>query len=346
MLRPADVPGLGVLRDPDVRVLGKGGQALHLTPAIRTFLMRPEALVITKANARARVHRRVHMDYVGVKLWRRGKLAGELRIVGLFTSGAYTGSARAVPYLRDKVAAIAARAGYEPDSHSGKALINVLESYPRDELFQIDEDTLLDFAGEILALGERPRVRVLVRPDQFGRYVSVLVFVPRDRYDSEIREQIGNYLAEAFDGRVSAAFPAFPEGPLTRVHFIIGRNDGETPALPRAVLEAAVARIVRSWADGLIEVLQAKHGGERAAFLARRYADGFPAAYSDDFEPETAIGDIQFLEAALGQPSARRGLPRRAARRAAGAEALPSRRADRAVGAGAHARAHGLPRRR
>ncbi|MBN9011144.1 MAG: NAD-glutamate dehydrogenase, partial [Rhizobiales bacterium] len=174
-------------------------------------LMRPEPLIIGKANGKARVHRRAYLDYVGVKIWRRGRPAGELPIVGIFTSTAYTASVAAIPYIRRKVAAIVKRMGHAPASHSGKALANVLESYPRDELFQIDADMLHDFAADILALGERPRVRVLVRPDRFDRYVSILVFVPRDRYDSDAGERIGSYLATAFDGHVSVAYPAFPD---------------------------------------------------------------------------------------------------------------------------------------
>src|SRR5262249_30870775 len=154
-----------------------------------------------------------------------GALTGELRIVGLFTSTAYARSTSDIPILRQKVAQVLQRAGHDPESHSGKTLVNVLESYPRDELFQIDDDTLFQFTHEILALEERPRVRVLVRPDKFDRFVSVIVFVPRDRYDSAVRERIGKYLAEAFAGRVSAYYPSFPEAmPLTRVHFIIGRG--------------------------------------------------------------------------------------------------------------------------
>src|SRR6202012_4950665 len=121
-----------------------------------------------------------------------------------FTSTAYTRSSRSIPYLRRKVDAIVRRAGFDPSSHSGKALVNVLESYPRDELFQIDEDTLYEFAMAILGLDERPRVRVLARRDRFDRFVSVLVYVPRERYDSEVRARIGAYLAEVYEGAVRA----------------------------------------------------------------------------------------------------------------------------------------------
>ena len=133
------------------------------------------------------------------------------------------------------------RAGFDPASHSGKALANVLEHYPRDELFQIHDDTLYSFALAILQLDERPRVRVLARRDRFDRFVSVLVYVPRERYDSHIRAKIGAYLASVFIGRVSAFYPFFrQEGPLVRVYFIIGRSGGTTPVVERATLEQEV----------------------------------------------------------------------------------------------------------
>src|SRR5260370_41664646 len=154
--------------------------------------------------------------------------------MSLFPRTAYTRSIRSIPYLRRKVDAVVKRAGFDPEGHSGKALVNVLENYSRDELFQIDEDTLYTFSLAILQLDERPRVRVLPRRDRFDRFVSVFVFVPRDRYDSDIRKAIGDYLAEGYKGHVSAFYPFFPEGPLVRVHFIIGRRDAPAPAPERA----------------------------------------------------------------------------------------------------------------
>ncbi len=227
-LQPMFETGLGLLRSPEMRLLRRGTQLVTMTPEIREFLEEPRMLIVAKAAVRARVHRRVHLDYVGVKRFDAdGKLIGERRFCGLFTSTAYTRSTRAIPYLRRKVDNVIRRAGFEPSSHSGKALVNVLETYPRDELFQIDEDTLYRFALEILQLDERPRVRVLPRRDRFDRFVSILVYAPRDRYDSHIRALIGDYLANAYKGRVRAFYPFFPEGPLVRVHFIIGRYDGE-----------------------------------------------------------------------------------------------------------------------
>jgi len=296
-IAPKFETGLGILRAPEVRVLRRGRELVSITPEILEFLKEPKMLIITKANVRSRVHRRVYMDYIGIKRFDRAHgLAGELRIVGLFTSTVYTRSTRSIPYLRRKVDAAMTRAGFDPDSHSGKALANVLESYPRDELFQVDEDTLFRFALEVLYLDERPRVRVLARRDRFDRFVSVLVFVPRERYDSGTRIAIGSYLAGIYKGRVSAFYPFFPEGPLVRVHFIIGRSEGATPNPDRATLEDAVSSIVRTWTDGLAEALALVHDPVKAQALFRRYRDVFPLSYREAYVPPVAVGDIRVLE--------------------------------------------------
>jgi glutamate dehydrogenase len=268
-----------------------------ITPEIREFLKEPKLLIMTKAAARSRVHRRVHLDYVGVKRFdRNGDLVGERVFCGLLTSTAYTRSVRAIPYLRRKVDHIITRAGFEPSSHSGKALANVLEHYPRDDLFQIDEDTLYEFALAILQLDERPRVRVLPRRDRFDRFVSVLVYIPRERYDSEIRARIGDYLATVFKGRVRAFYPFFPEGPLVRVHFIVGRYDGETPVVERDVLDRAVEAIVRNWTDALGEALTAAHPAAMRRQLAARYREAFPVDYREVYPAAAAVADIGVIE--------------------------------------------------
>ena len=297
-LEPQFETGLGLLRSHEMRLLRRGNQLVTITPEIREFLKEPKLLIMTKAAVRSRVHRRVHLDYVAVKRFDRdGNLIGECVFCGLLTSTAYTRSVRAIPYLRRKIDAIISRAGFDPSSHSGKALVNVLEHYPRDELFQIDEDTLYQFALAILQLDERPRVRVLPRRDRFDRFVSILVYIPRERYDSRIRSRIGEYLAATFKGRVRAFYPFFPEGPLVRVHFIIGRYEGETPIVDRAVLDRAVEAIVRNWTDGFEEALAAAHVPGNGRILSAKYRDAFPIDYREVYPPATAVADIQVLEA-------------------------------------------------
>jgi glutamate dehydrogenase len=296
-LAPDFDSALGIMRSRELRVLKQGNELLEYTPEIMAFLKEPRLLIIAKANIHAHVHRRVYLDYIGIKRFdASGNLAGEVRIVGLFTSTAYTRTAHSIPYLRRKLAHVETRAGFDPNSHSGKALASVLEHYPRDELFQVDEDSLYRFSLAILQLDERPRVRVLARRDRFDRFVSVLVFVPRERYDSHIRVRIGDYLASAFAGRVSAFYPFFPEGPLVRVHFIIGRSGGQAPDIDAAALEREVGAIVRSWTDGLSAALALVHAPDKARAVLNRYRDAFSAGFQEAYAPAIAAGDIRLIE--------------------------------------------------
>ncbi len=280
--------GLGILSDPDVRVLRFGKDAVTTTPEIIAFLEGPNDLIVTKANVKSVVHRRAYMDYVGIKLYNKnGSVSGELRVVGLFTSTAYTRPAAQIPLLRSKISRIVQRFGLDVASHSGKTLINSLESYPRDDLFQIDTNLLAGFAEQIMELVERPRVRVLPRIDHFDRFVSLIVYVPRDQYDSRVREKIGEYFTQAYQGRLSAYYPAFPEGGVARVHFIIGRSEGKTPNIPQAELEHAVREIATNWDDRFAALAE----GHNISLSASR-------AYQTAFDPNEAYGDLDDLDKA------------------------------------------------
>ncbi len=294
---PRGEGGLGILRNPDAHILRRGGEMVALTPEVREFLTEPRVLIVAKTNVRSKVHRRVYMDYVGVKHFSPdGQLVGEFRIVGLFTSTAYTRQARTIPYLRRKVDRVMRRAGFAPESHSGKALVNVLETYPRDELFQIEDEQLYQFAQAIRILDERPRVCVLARHDRFDRFVSVLVYVPRERYDNAVHTLVGTYLVKAFDGRLSAFYPHYMEGPLVRVHFIIGRSTGKAPDVPRADLEAGISEIVRTWGDRLSGALAIAHEPSAARNFTGKYKGAFSAAYRESYSPEVAVHDIHIIE--------------------------------------------------
>jgi glutamate dehydrogenase len=289
--------GLGILRDPDVKILRRGTEMVVMTPEIREFMREPTVLIVTKANVNSRVHRRVRMDYVGIKLYTPdGRLEGELRLVGLFTSGAYTRSARQIPYIRHKVAQVLERAGFDPASHSGKAVQHILEEYPRDELFQVDAETLYNFVMDILTLYERPRVRVLARADKFDRFVSILVFIPREKYDTDVRTRVAAFLAQVYKGRLSASYVSFPEGSLARVHYIIGRYEGETPVIERATLEAEISAIAATWGDKLKVALATTTDGMRARMLANRYARAFTGGYTEAFGTSQATADIAAIE--------------------------------------------------
>jgi len=294
---PVAGTGLGILRNPDLRVLLRGGQPVVITPEIRAFLSRPVALIITRADIKSRVHRRAYLSHIGVKIFAdAGELSGELQIIGLFTSNAYTCSTADIPYIRKKVAYVIQRAGFDAASYSGRALAHVLETYPRDEVFQISADQLYDMALEILHLIEHPRLRALPRMDEFGRYVSVIVFIPKDRYDTQVRIKVGDFLAKAYGGQVLASDPYYPEGPLARTHYIIGGHEKPPVHIPRQTLEAGIAGIVRTWSDTLRLTLEEKIGGASARVLAMRYADAFSAAYREAFSAEEALQDITTIE--------------------------------------------------
>lgn len=281
-LSRASTNGLGILSDPDVLVLRLGKDQVTTTPEILDFLQGPDFLIITKANVRSVIHRRTYMDYIGIKRFdTKGKVIGELRIVGLFTSTAYTRSVTKIPLLRSKVQTVVSEFGFDPESHSGKLLLNTLEAYPRDDLFQIDADLLARFCMQINELADRPRVRVLPRIDRFDRFVSLIVYVPRDQYDSIARERIGDYFKTVYNGRVSAYYPAFPEGGVARVHFIIGRSEGKTPQIPQEQLERDIRSIVTRWEDQFRAL-----GGNVAERM------GVSQSYKERFKPEEALADL------------------------------------------------------
>ncbi len=234
---------------------------------------------------------------IGIKLYAPdGRLEGELRLVGLFTSGAYTRSARQIPYVRHKVAQVLQRAGFDPDGHSGKAVLHILEEYPRDELFQVDAETLYTFVMEILMLHERPRVRALARSDKFDRFVSIITFIPREKYDTDVRTRVATFLAQVYKGTLAASYVSFPEGPLARVHYIIGRYEGKTPVVERATLEAEITAIAATWGDKLRAALAASTDGMRARMLANRYAQAFTGGYTEIFGTSQATADIATIE--------------------------------------------------
>ncbi len=298
-LEPVYESGLGLLADTDLRVVRRGDDRSSLTPDVKAFLTQPAPLIIAKAATRSPVHRHVHMDYVGVKIFNtKGKLIGERRFVGLFTSTAYSQLPSKIPLLRRKVANVMAGSALPPSSHDGKALQHILDTFPRDELFQISEDELLATALGILNLGQRPKVRLFLRFDRFDRYVSALTFIPRERYGAQVRERVHALLAKTFNGRTSAAMPMLDDEALARVHFIVGRNPGERPDPDVKQLEAEIRKIIRTWDDVLADTARSANG-EKAPDLQRRYANAFSAGYRDRFSPGEAVDDIGRIETVL-----------------------------------------------
>ncbi|WP_416898384.1 MAG: NAD-glutamate dehydrogenase [Minwuia sp.] len=292
--------GLGLLRSPARRVMERSSGEPALSPEVREFLSKPELIIVTKANKRSTVHRPVHLDYIGIKRFNeKGEVIGERRFVGLFTSAAYNRTPRDIPYLRRKATKVLERSGFDPRGHAGKALVNVLETFPRDELFQIPEDELYRTAMGILGLFDRPRIKLFVRRDRFERFFSCLVFVPRERYDSELRRIFEKILAEELGGRISAFYTQIGDLALARLHIIVG---GSPTARDVDVgeLEARLVAAARSWEDELGETLEGAHGEEKGAALFRRYGRAFSAAYRETFPAAMGAIDIDHIEADRG----------------------------------------------
>ncbi|MEU5544074.1 NAD-glutamate dehydrogenase [Streptomyces sioyaensis] len=304
--------GLGILRaDPPHRETADGhpvSPSFNRLPAdARAKAREHKLLVLTKANSRATVHRPSYLDYVGVKKFdAKGNVIGERRFLGLFSSAAYTESVRRVPVIRRKVAEVLEGAGFSPDSHDGRDLLQILETYPRDELFQTPVDELRSIATSVLYLQERRRLRLYLRQDEYGRYYSALVYLPRDRYTTGVRLRLIDILKEELGG-TSVDFTAWnTESILSRLHFVIRVEPGASlPELTDADADRLESRLVeaaRSWADGFAEALTAEVGEERAAELLRRYGHAFPEGYKADNSPRSAVADLQHLEKLTGEP--------------------------------------------
>ncbi|WP_371653039.1 MULTISPECIES: NAD-glutamate dehydrogenase [unclassified Streptomyces] len=303
----AAVPGtgLGILRSDPQHV---GDDRHPVSPSFerlpadaRAKAREHKLLVLTKANSRSTVHRPSYLDYVGVKKFDdNGNVIGERRFLGLFSSAAYTESVRRVPVVRRKVDEVLRGAGFSPNSHDGRDLLQILETYPRDELFQTPADQLRSIVTSVLYLQERRRLRLYLRQDEYGRYYSALIYLPRDRYTTGVRLRLIDILKEELGG-TSVDFTAWnTESILSRLHFVVRVPAGTVlPDLTDADTERIEARLVeaaRSWADGFSDALNAECGEERAAELLRRYGHAFPEGYKADHSPRAAVADLVHLE--------------------------------------------------
>ena len=289
-------PGLGILRDPNYVLFAGLRNFAALSPELQAFLRAPRALFITKSNHRSTIHRPGRMDAIGVKMFgAAGQVVGMRVFLGLFTSLAYSRPARATPFLRLKVASVLWDSGFDPQGHDGKALAHILETYPRDELFQIPENELSEIAMGILGLQERQRVALFVRRDPFARFVSCLVYVPRERYSSGLRQRLGSILEQAFAAKVESHTTYLDDAVLARVHFVL-HTEGTLLEVDLAAVERALVEAARTSADRLTEALVATRGEAVGLALAARYGNAFPSAHHERFSLAAAIEDIEHIE--------------------------------------------------
>ncbi|NKB20063.1 MAG: NAD-glutamate dehydrogenase [Alphaproteobacteria bacterium] len=292
--------GLGILRSLRTKIFEGLSNGSELPPDIADFLKKPTALMVSKANTRSTVHRSVHLDTIGIKMFdQQGNVIGERLFVGLFTSDLYNHTVNEIPVLRGKVDTIVESAGFEPSSHDAKALMHTLQSLPRDELLQVDVDDLLVTSLGILRLRERQRVALFVHRDPFGRHLSCLVFVPRDRYNTALRRKLQEVLEGGFAGPVTAYYTQVTDSALARVQFIVKTTPGVAPPQTDQEIEERLAHAARDWSDGLASALMVVHGENEGTRLHGIYRDAFPVAYREDFDPDAATADVVHVEKTL-----------------------------------------------
>ncbi|MCH7822064.1 MAG: NAD-glutamate dehydrogenase [Proteobacteria bacterium] len=300
-LKSVENSGLGLLSRKE-----RGVTTIELTTAMRRLARSRDWLILTKANSRSTIHRNAYLDYVGIKVYdERGNVSGERRFIGLFTSAAYSEAPRNIPLLRHKIDRIFERAHLEPRGHSGKALMHILNTYPRDELFHSSVQDLTRTTIGILNLQDRQRVAFFLRRDAFRRFLSCLVYVPREKYTTVVRRKIEGILKEAFGGSSVDSSVQISDSALARVHIVVRTPAGARPHISIQKIEESIADVVITWSDKLRDQLDETFGIEDGPKLFRKYRDVFPLGYQDDVTPREACSDIERIDEMVAKQTAR-----------------------------------------
>ena len=292
-LQPVPGTGLGILRHD-----GKDSFAVT-PPGGKNGKRQARLLVLAKSSTMSTVYRPSYLDYVAVRRFspETGEVIGEYRFLGLYTQAAYTESVTRIPVLRHKVDRVLEAAGVPADSHDGKALIEILEGYPREELFEISAERLAPIAMGVLGLAERKQVRLFVRPDVYGRYVSCLVYLPRDRYTTQVRLRAQEILRSAFGGDSVDYSAMVGNSALARLHVVVHAAPGCPLAkVDQAALQTRIAAAVRSWDDDLAAEAQRQLGPDRAAAVLQTCANSIPQTYKADIMPADAVPDLAVVQ--------------------------------------------------
>jgi glutamate dehydrogenase len=291
VLRGVPGTGLGVLRHDktsttSLDVLPAAARDLATNPAHR--------LIITKANKRATVHRPSYPDYIGLKkVSADGKVVGEYRILGLYTHMAYTESITRIPVLRRKLAEVLEESGVSAASHDGRDVAEFMEVYPREELFQTPVAELAAIAAEVLRLRERMQTRLFVRRDVYGKYVSCLIYLSRDRYNTKVRLAVQDLLQRKFDGSQLDYSAVVDETPIARLHVVVRSEPGHKLASPNLEqLEQSVAAAVRSWDDDLVREAVSELGEDAGRTLLAEMAGSISETYKADVPAVAAVSDL------------------------------------------------------
>jgi len=289
--------GLGILSDPDRVAFQEMRNMAKMPPEVRAFLSKTDLLMVTKSDIRSRVHRPVYMDSIGIKhLNADGEVIGQRVFFGLFTAGAYQRSVRDIPLLRRKLRHAFDNAGMAANSHAGKTLLNILETFPRDELFQSSDQQLLETSLGVLRLQDRQRLALFVRRDDFERFMSCLIYLPRDHYTTDLRCKVQNELAATFDGEVVSHYAKLGDDPLARLHLVIKTTPGKIPKYDHQAVEEKLVEMTKSWSDRLRGVLIDCHGEMEGIRLLEAYQNAFDRGYEDHYDSIQTLDDINRIE--------------------------------------------------
>jgi glutamate dehydrogenase len=287
--------GLGLLRSDKLDQSSKSFASLPLE--IRKLAREQHLLVITKASRRSTVHRPGYLDHIGIKRFdAEGNVVGERRFMGLYTSSAYNHRAASIPLLRDKMTHVMERAGHYKGSHAAKALLNIIETFPRDLLFQVGVEELFNTTMGILHLQERQRIRLFIHPDRFGRFYSCIVYVPRESFNTHVRKKILSVLTETLGGDGSEFNVHLSDSILARLYFVIHVPSDSATQYDINEIEEKLRKVSRNWSDDLHDALLESFGEEQGMQLFRRYGDAFRANYREKYSERTAISDIKYME--------------------------------------------------
>ena len=287
---------MGVLRDHKGSKLFR--QYSDLPMAARELaLSKDDIMVICKTNTISTVHRPAYTDCVIIKIFNEdGGIVGERRFIGLYTSRAYSSDPRIIPYIREKVAYVLNKSGFSRNSHSGKDLIHILSNIPRDDLFHATSEELLNMSLNILHIQERKQIRLFLRHDAYGRYISCLVYVPRDNFNTELLLRMQHILTKAMHGESVQFSTYFSDSILARIHYVIRVDPQRQLQINSKVLEQQLTEVGQSWYDSLKEKLIDTYGEEQGNVLSGLYIRSFPAGYRESFKARDAVMDIGFMQ--------------------------------------------------
>jgi glutamate dehydrogenase len=289
--------GLGVLRDETRSAFHHPVPLSELEPGVRDLVEHGPMLVISKTNAESTVHRRVRMDYIGVKkLGAEGEIVGEHRFQGLFTSKAFSENADDIPILRRKLAWILDQAGVREGSHDYKEIITIFNSLPKEELFLASAEEIGEDIRTVLTSYNTAGVRVTLREDALQRGISVMVILPKERFSGDVRRAIEKALVELFEAEALNYHLALGGGDQARLHFYLRTAEERAERVEVEEVEKLVSRIIRTWSDRVREGLERVRPTDEARRLARRYADTMSAEYQAATDPAVAVEDILALE--------------------------------------------------